>query len=649
MPSIVITEKDNTTPGGFAESNEVVYIPGFVNLDDANLYKEVDNEDGTKSRKYIGLEYHKPHLFTSTRDFKALCGSNPVTFSKDQLYSDLVDGFSSDAIPADGIMFRKDDPDPAYLMAMELLNSGMNVLYERINNFSSATEVDKDDPSIDKTAMDWFKSYNFINYNDGYENINITTAPDAFKSVVGTKDAKITSASFTNFYLVDAYGKKQHYADKDSFVSALKVAVGNELNTVGDFDTCCVQKLTTGTGLIQAKDGETTVECNVVVTDPDILFVWTGEGTYFEDSNGTNLTAMPEDWYTNYRKYYQKKTTVTSGVLLTEAPEDDSYTHVAPIVLTADIVDVYTNELSEVFTDNGGIKLTDRGNYNIKYLTSGGYPVYEYDGNSLVNKMLTLCKNRGDCYAIIEHSDNEDRTQNISLPDSLYGTVKNDTTFNTNGEYGAMFTPWAEYNIATATTTSRVRMPAGFAYLMSLADSVKTNAPWLAIAGAARGLVRNLSQNGMTTVIPNGIADSMQPRDEGVAVNALTNIRPYGYMIWGNRTLKPSEGDLVAHSFLNVRNLVCDVKKVCYSVARSLTFEQNNDVLWVNFKAGIAPTLDRMVSGYGISGYKIVRDTERAEASAKATVCARIYLYPVYPVEDFYIDIILSDDEITVE
>ena len=100
---------------------------------------------------------------------------------------------------------------------------------------------------------------------------------------------------------------------------------------------------------------------------------------------------------------------------------------------------------------------------------------------------------------------------------------------------------------------------------------------------------------------------------------------------------------------MSVRNLVSDVKKVCYNVARSLTFEQDNDVTWVNFKSGIATTLDKMVSGYGISGYKIIKDEDRDEAKNKGVICAKIYLFPVYPVEDFYIDIILSDDDVTVQ
>ena len=187
-----------------------------------------------------------------------------------------------------------------------------------------------------------------------------------------------------------------------------------------------------------------------------------------------------------------------------------------------------------------------------------------------------------------------------------------------------------------------------YAYLLSLADSIETNAPWLAIAGAARGPVRNLTANGMKTVISNGAADGMQPR-QGVSINGITNIKPYGNIIWGNRTLKNNPENLTATSFLNIRNLICDVKKEVYRTARRLTFEQNNDVLWVNFKSGIAPTLERMVSGAGLSDYKIVRDYENEHAVEKGVVCAKIFLYPIYAVEDFYITVVLKDDEVIVE
>ena len=514
MPYIEIVEKDETSAGAFAENFDVVYIPGLVDTTQIDLWKDT---------KYVGLAKNEPTLFTSVNDFEALCGKIGYVFTSEQKYADIttytvlteqpenwastytsyytkdedvytkvtgtsapnfaentyyeMHGFEAEAIPFDGVMFKANTIDPSYVMAKELLASGLNVVYERIN---------------DGTA---------------------------------TKDA----------------------------------------------------------------------------------------------------------------------------------------------TLSLTIKDIYS-ALPEVF-DAGAIDgLIDKGNINVKYLTSGGYPTYEYDNSSIATKMIAVAEKRGDCVAFIDPTDNALREKDISKAASLYYNVKNDQAIQS--DFATMFTPWEPFNRITvdkiagidpddsskikyttpADVQSTVRMSATFAYLTCLADSIKTNANWLAIAGSARGVLLNLVTDDINTKIPNGVADAMQPRD-GVAVNAITNIKPYGYTIWGNRTLKNNgvKGNLTATSFLNIRNLVSDVKKTAYKVARQLTFEQNNDVLWVNFKSLIAPTLDRMLSGYGISGYKIIRDTEHAKASEKATVCAKIILYPVYAVEDFYITIVLKDDEISVE
>ena len=321
-----------------------------------------------------------------------------------------------------------------------------------------------------------------------------------------------------------------------------------------------------------------------------------------------------------------------------------------------DIKSIY-DSLSEVFSldrDNG---LTDMGNINIKYITSGGYPTYEYRGNEIATKMIKVAKTRGDAIAFIDHTNNSDRTTNVSQPNSLYAVVKNDSSIQADGEFGTMFTPYMNFirttkddTIAGQSYNPQIEMSGTYAYLMCLANSIKVNPAWLAVAGAARGLVPNLQQVATNTPISNGNADKMQPRD-GVSINAITEIKPYGYTIWGNRTLKNNgtEGNLKATSFLNIRNLVCDIKKVAYSTARALTFEQNNDILWVNFQSKLTPTLDRMKSGYGISGYKIVRNTDHPKATEKATLCADIIIYPTYAVEDFYITVVLTDDEVGVE
>ena len=93
MPKIVITEVDNTSPGIIDESTDVVYIPGFVNVDrtiNSGLY-DTDGE-------YVGIKVNEPTLFTSISEFESLCGTEPAYFSADQKYSSLS------GLEADGSM-----------------------------------------------------------------------------------------------------------------------------------------------------------------------------------------------------------------------------------------------------------------------------------------------------------------------------------------------------------------------------------------------------------------------------------------------------------------------------------------------------------------------------------------------------------------
>ena len=291
---------------------------------------------------------------------------------------------------------------------------------------------------------------------------------------------------------------------------------------------------------------------------------------------------------------------------------------------------------SSIFT-----KLSDRSEYSIKFITSGGYPVFNLlTSNSIVDTMLLTAANRGDAAAIIDHADQD--------PTSLYSSAndyfKRLTTLSDNGEdikkYGTMFTPWASYQMVTINEV--VDFPASFAYLKSLAVSTKTNANWYAVSGVTRGLVSGLLQ--LKQKVTGAIADMLQART-GVSINPITYIRPYGYCVWGNRTLFNNIDDLTASSFLNIRILSSDVKKVVYTAARRLTFELNDDTLWLNFKSAIEPTLDAMKSGNGLSKYKITKLT----ATEKATVKAKIRLWAIEPVEDWDITIELADSYTTVE
>ena len=307
--------------------------------------------------------------------------------------------------------------------------------------------------------------------------------------------------------------------------------------------------------------------------------------------------------------------------------------------------------------------LKDKGEYSIKYITTGAYPLYERKETDDVTllKLLETAGERGECVALIDHSNIPGRP--LTGATSVYGSVNgSDSVFKKEEAivdehkylpsacvpYAAMFTPWSSFKLPNENINipKNQIMPASFGYLLALAKSVKTNANWLAAAGVARGVVPYITATNTTTRLTNTIADSYQPKT-GIAINAITNIKPYGLTIWGNRTLidNGDAGVLTARSFLNTRNMVNDIKKVAYTTAKSLMFEQNSEQLWLSFKAGIIPTLDQMQSGQGLSGYKIIRKP----TTEKAKMIAIIKLYPIYAVEDFEITVYLENEEVTVE
>lgn len=319
------------------------------------------------------------------------------------------------------------------------------------------------------------------------------------------------------------------------------------------------------------------------------------------------------------------------------------------------VANMYSELQNTIYPNNPtDSKLSDKGEYSIKFLTSGGYPVFEFSDNRITKNMISLAggvgttastyEGRGDCVALIDHTDNPDR--DLSGSKSVFKQIQELTG---NLDYAAMFTPWGQFSLTNYYNfddDNGYNLPGSFAYLSCLAKSIQTYPNWFAVAGVSRGLVPNLIAPHLNSKLSNSIAELYQP-DGGISINAVTNIKPYGQCIWGNRTLVKNDENrtLSATAFLNTRNMVSDIKKQLYVAAKSLMFEQNTDVLWINFKSLVTPLLDQLLSGQGISGYKILKQ----ETSQKEKLSAVVRIYPIYAVESFDIVVELSDEELTVE
>ena len=296
-------------------------------------------------------------------------------------------------------------------------------------------------------------------------------------------------------------------------------------------------------------------------------------------------------------------------------------------------------------------RLQDKGLYDIRFLTTGEFACPDTD-------MCLCAQKRGDCIALLDHPKEMSTSATEVADIRAYFEA---LVSAQSGSYAAAFTPWFKSaNKALLTTTAEddgvIEIPASFGYLFAFANSLVYYPEWFAVAGSYRGVItelkdvlREYTSAECEILQGRGATKEVDLDDEddnkGIAINPIAYVRPFGYIIWGNRTLVNNNGATIATSFLNVRNLVCTVKKVLYNAARKYTFEQNSEVLWINFTSQIRPVLDRMQSGEGLLAYRI----ERLETTAKARLKAKIVLIAIEAVEDFELEVELADSIEVVE
>ena len=598
-----------------------------------SVYKKLPRKINYFIQNPAGTEYDpdKSYYVLDVNDTESIYA--PTTDTTGVTYTPATDDKSN----------LKLNSEPFYHMVEALIIDSENWTQSKAKNTSNeytySKKVYKVGTALTEEPSDWSTSY--VTY--------FTRVGDVFKKL---------TASIAPAFVKNEYYSTESFAEVNiTYNSSTK-----EYNPVFEKDKYC--SLSADNEYIIIKDAWNALTYNLENTfifDDGMYIPCSGEvgedgKTYLPDQfpkkSDAGIYTLPATYEYNYSEFNYKSEDELIPYIYNKEDTID-FTQLYMENDHCDINSIYSN-LPYVYNVDRENSLDDKGNVNIKYITSGGYPTYGYNSGSIAAAMLDFAENRNDCYALIDVTDNQDRSQNLNDSTNIYKRLKADSSFRST--YGTMFIPHMEYvrtttdkdNTGKIISGAPMRLAASYGYLLALADSITVNPAWLAVAGASRGLVQNLA-SGSTSPITNKNADSMQPRNS-VAINCITNIKPYGNVIWGNRTLSNNEdGNLTALSMLNIRNLVCDVKKICYTTAKFLTFEQNNEILWLNFKSRICPTLDQMLSGYGISKYKIERDYTREEALEKATVCARITLYPVYAVEDFYIDIILSDDEVTTE
>jgi hypothetical protein len=617
---IIVQEVDETRPRGSGVSSDIVYVPGLAHDLIADEYR------------------NKPVLCTSVDEFESYFGSEPYRFN-------VADA----EYPVNGVAVRAGEYDKSYIYAKELLNAGLSVLYEDI--------------SPDKTALE--------------NQATFYTSDTNLSKLSGTRNV-------FRFNTIDSKGVAQPVKTKVSFQFSDMLNYGDMtllLRSVSDplWLDANGQQLTCKADItaVTAASGSD-ITCEWPQQNSNVMLL--DEGNETEDpttgnAGGTETPSVPKDDTDSIDStvctLHWNDTNVNGKVVNIEVTVFGKGDFSLALVHGTDIATSVSTEDDTRFAffyNNVGDRfnvLEDKNEYTVKYLTLGGYPSFvkietgvgdsKTEDYSIAAKMLDCAAKRNDAVALIDHKD--DPSTKLWGDGSIYKDVNDYFQNAANTEFGAMFTPWGNYTCTTVADATLQAMPASFGYLLCLAKAIKTSPNWLAMAGVTRGIVPGLQKLRTKDVLSNVIAENYQPKygdieeKNVISINAITNVKPYGLTIWGNRTLKRvAQNGTVATNFLNIRNMMSDIKKLAYNTAKSLMFEQESDQLWLKFKSGVSPLLDQLKSGYGIADYKLIKNTTKynGKALTRGEMSAVIKIFPLYAVEYFEITVVVSDNDVAV-
>lgn len=267
--------------------------------------------------------------------------------------------------------------------------------------------------------------------------------------------------------------------------------------------------------------------------------------------------------------------------------------------------------------------LRDSERYPVSYITTGGYFV-DYE-NLKPNKIFDVASEVKACYTAdfaneLTYAGLDNYKQGIeglNLDDYLkysYGfQVVGADTFSSNN--------------------SRVILPDSFGYLVRLGLNIKAGLPnYTPVANNSQGLVANAinSTRPIDFKLEQGMITS-----EGVSINPVITKKNVGFVIMGNRTLYPNNGELGPQSFLNCRVVVNMVERSARKAANKLRIVSTNpDTAFKNFRNMVEKTCDKLLTnGDGLAEYSI----SKLPKTKPATIEIQIKLTVVEGIETFNI------------
>jgi len=279
------------------------------------------------------------------------------------------------------------------------------------------------------------------------------------------------------------------------------------------------------------------------------------------------------------------------------------------------------------------------------------YQVESYDINLLavpgvslpavIQEMIALCEVRHDCLALVDPPMGLSVQEVVDWHNGSGSYSGLHSAFVTNK--AALYYPWVKmydpYNSRELMLPPSCILPGVFAYSDQQGES------WFAPAGITRGKVTGAL--GTERILGQGDTDYMYGPGNGNAVNAIMTFSKDGVVVYGQRTLQrhPSALDRV-----NVRRLLFYIEKNVARAVRVLAFEQNDPILWENFRNLVEPFLQNLVGRRALEDFIVVCDatTNTPERRNNNELYAKLIVIPVKSAEKIILDLTVLASGINV-
>lgn len=202
----------------------------------------------------------------------------------------------------------------------------------------------------------------------------------------------------------------------------------------------------------------------------------------------------------------------------------------------------------------------------------------------------TIVDNRGDCVGIHHiHSNTSVSSASAATSSENIITV-----------YGEKYhVDINRISTSVVTDSNLIATPLSADVAGCLARTDRVASPWFSPGGATRGRILDVVK------LAKDLSDSDQDDLYDSGVNPVVTFPGEGTILFGDKTNKASTSTL---SRINVARLFIYLKKVIGTSARSLLFEQNDDITRNLFINAVTPLLETIRGQRGITDFRVICD-----------------------------------------